>query len=146
MTSAAPQDAPRRLRAGVIGLGWAGQQHVAAYAEDPTVDLVALSAMEEHLLAGKEGGVLKVEDVQQFVMTAPGPDPKNASSRQQRKCPVPCLRCIMRVDAGLYSLELCVCALGCAAPYFPNPQTAAFCAMLQIENKVDLVAPGGGGS
>ena len=51
MTSAAPEDAPRRLRAGVIGLGWAGQQHVAAYAEDPTVDLVALSAMEEHLLA-----------------------------------------------------------------------------------------------
>ena len=50
MTSAAPQDAQPRLRAGVIGLGWAGQQHVAAYAADPTVDLVALSAMEEHLL------------------------------------------------------------------------------------------------
>ena len=40
----------RRLRAGVIGLGWAGQQHLAAYAADPAVDLVALSAMEEHLL------------------------------------------------------------------------------------------------
>ncbi|AXK45880.1 Gfo/Idh/MocA family protein [Brachybacterium saurashtrense] len=50
MTSAAPEGAPRRLRAGVIGLGWAGQQHVAAYAADPTVELVALSAMEEHLL------------------------------------------------------------------------------------------------
>ena len=50
--SAATPDptAPRRLRAGVIGLGWAGQQHVAAYAADPTVDLVALSAMEEDLL------------------------------------------------------------------------------------------------
>ncbi|APX32807.1 oxidoreductase [Brachybacterium sp. P6-10-X1] len=47
---AAPET-PRRLRAGVIGLGWAGQQHVAAYAADPTVDLAALSAMEEHLLA-----------------------------------------------------------------------------------------------
>src|SRR5699024_9979483 len=33
------------------GLGWAGQQHLAAYAADPTVDLVALSAMEEHLLS-----------------------------------------------------------------------------------------------
>lgn len=43
-------DAPRTLRAGVIGLGWAGQQHAAAYAADPTIDLVALSAMEEHLL------------------------------------------------------------------------------------------------
>lgn len=39
------------LRAGVIGLGWAGQQHVAAYAETPGVNLVALAAQEEHLLA-----------------------------------------------------------------------------------------------
>ena len=35
-----------RLRAGVIGLGWAGQQHIAAYAEAPDVDLVALAGME----------------------------------------------------------------------------------------------------
>ncbi|GAA1295519.1 Gfo/Idh/MocA family protein [Brachybacterium alimentarium] len=49
--TAAAQESTRRLRAGVIGLGWAGQQHVAAYAADPTVDLVAISAMEEHLLA-----------------------------------------------------------------------------------------------
>jgi len=35
-----------RLRAGVIGLGWAGQQHMAAYAEVPDVDLVALAGME----------------------------------------------------------------------------------------------------
>ena len=48
--AAAPQEGMRRLRAGVIGLGWAGQQHLAAYAADPAVDLVALSAMEEHLL------------------------------------------------------------------------------------------------
>lgn len=41
---------PARLRAGVIGLGWAGQQHLAAYAADPSVDLVAIAAMEEDLL------------------------------------------------------------------------------------------------
>ena len=35
-----------RLRAGVIGLGWAGQQHISAYAESPDVDLVALAGME----------------------------------------------------------------------------------------------------
>jgi predicted dehydrogenase len=35
-----------RLRAGVIGLGWAGQQHMAAYAAAPGVDLVALAGME----------------------------------------------------------------------------------------------------
>jgi len=50
MTDPTTEGTPRRLRAGVIGLGWAGQQHVAAYAADPAVDLVALSAMEEHLL------------------------------------------------------------------------------------------------
>ena len=31
------------------------------------------------------------------------------------------------------------------APYYPNPQTAAFCAMLGIENKVDQIVPPGGG-
>lgn len=49
-----PTDAPDLngpLRAGVIGLGWAGQQHLAAYAQADGVDLVALSAQEEHLLA-----------------------------------------------------------------------------------------------
>lgn len=50
-SDAAAQGSDRRLRVGVIGLGWAGQQHVAAYAADPTVDLAALSAMEDHLLA-----------------------------------------------------------------------------------------------
>ncbi len=39
-----------RLRAGVIGLGWAGQQHMAAYAEAADVDLVALAGMETDAL------------------------------------------------------------------------------------------------
>lgn len=30
------------------------------------------------------------------------------------------------------------------APYYPNPQTAAFCELLQIENKVNLIVPGSG--
>ncbi len=38
------------LRAGVIGLGWAGQQHMAAYAAGQGVDLVALAGMEEDAL------------------------------------------------------------------------------------------------
>ena len=33
------------LRVGVIGLGWAGQQHMAAYAEAAEVDVVALAGM-----------------------------------------------------------------------------------------------------
>ena len=34
------------LRAGVVGLGWAGQQHMAAYAARPDVELVALAGRE----------------------------------------------------------------------------------------------------
>jgi predicted dehydrogenase len=39
-----------RLNAGVIGLGWAGQQHMAAYADAADVDLVALAGMETDAL------------------------------------------------------------------------------------------------
>ncbi|HZA73577.1 MAG TPA: Gfo/Idh/MocA family oxidoreductase, partial [Propionibacteriaceae bacterium] len=40
-----------RLRAGVVGLGWAGQQHMAAYADLPGVELVALAGREADRLA-----------------------------------------------------------------------------------------------
>ncbi|QOR71619.1 Gfo/Idh/MocA family oxidoreductase [Ruania alkalisoli] len=39
------------LRAGVVGLGWAGQQHMAGYHALDGVELVGLAGMEEHLLA-----------------------------------------------------------------------------------------------
>jgi predicted dehydrogenase len=47
------------LRAGVIGLGWAGQQHMAAYAEATGVDLVALAGKEPDPLTtlGEKYGV-----------------------------------------------------------------------------------------
>ncbi|MBA8795604.1 putative dehydrogenase [Friedmanniella endophytica] len=47
------------LRAGVIGLGWAGQQHMKAYAADPRTELVGLAGMESDALArlGDEYGV-----------------------------------------------------------------------------------------
>lgn len=35
------------LRAGVVGLGWAGQQHMQAYSDLPGVDLVAIAGMED---------------------------------------------------------------------------------------------------
>ncbi|MDN5771139.1 MAG: Gfo/Idh/MocA family oxidoreductase, partial [Microlunatus sp.] len=47
--TAAP--ASTRLRAGVVGLGWAGRQHLAAYASQADVDLVALAGMESDQLA-----------------------------------------------------------------------------------------------
>ncbi len=46
-----PDERRRKLRAGVIGLGWAGRQHMAAYAAAADVDLVALAGMEAGPLA-----------------------------------------------------------------------------------------------
>lgn len=40
----------RNLKVGVIGLGWAGQQHLAAYTELPDVDVVAIAGQETDLL------------------------------------------------------------------------------------------------
>jgi predicted dehydrogenase len=39
------------LRVGVIGIGWAGQQHIKAYKDMDGVELVAVAAMEADLLA-----------------------------------------------------------------------------------------------
>jgi len=51
--------AGRPLRAGVIGLGWAGQQHMEAYATLPGVELVAIAGMEDEPRAalGEKYGV-----------------------------------------------------------------------------------------
>lgn len=48
-----------KLRAGVIGLGWAGQQHMNAYFDAEGVELVALAGMETEKLAelGEKYGV-----------------------------------------------------------------------------------------
>jgi predicted dehydrogenase len=49
------------LRAGVIGLGWAGQQHLAGYADAADVDLVALAGLEPDALR-QLGAVYGVPD------------------------------------------------------------------------------------
>ncbi|WP_028279237.1 Gfo/Idh/MocA family oxidoreductase [Arthrobacter sp. H5] len=44
-------DQHARLRVGVIGLGWAGQQHLEAYQNIPGVEVIAIAGMEADLLA-----------------------------------------------------------------------------------------------
>ena len=44
-------DQGRTLRAGVVGLGWAGQQHMDAYAQLDGVEVVALAGLEPDKLA-----------------------------------------------------------------------------------------------
>jgi predicted dehydrogenase len=39
------------IRAGVVGIGWAGQQHMAAYDSAPGVDLVAIAGKEDDVRA-----------------------------------------------------------------------------------------------
>ena len=41
---------PGTLKVGVVGLGWAGQQHLKAYSNIEGVQIVAIAAMEEDLL------------------------------------------------------------------------------------------------
>jgi predicted dehydrogenase len=48
-TTSPGSESARPLRAAVIGLGWAGQQHMKAYAELPGIDLVAISGKEQAL-------------------------------------------------------------------------------------------------
>lgn len=44
-----PGDEPRELRVGVVGIGWAGQQHLRAYSELDGVRIVSLAGMEQEL-------------------------------------------------------------------------------------------------
>jgi predicted dehydrogenase len=53
------------LRVGVVGLGWAGQQHLAAYHSHPDTEIVALAGLEDGpraKLAKKYGIVYAVAD------------------------------------------------------------------------------------
>lgn len=45
-----PETQPETLRVGVVGVGWAGRQHLRAYKDMDGVELVALAAMEEDLV------------------------------------------------------------------------------------------------
>jgi lariat debranching enzyme len=74
-------------------------------------------------------GEREIASVQEFVTTAPGPvnrDPRPSGFMEQREYKVR-LRCF---NANAY---LC----GTLAPWYTNPQTEAFCAMLGLENKVN---------
>ena len=46
-TDGATSTTGRPLRAGVVGFGWAGQQHMQAYAQHPGVELVAIAGLED---------------------------------------------------------------------------------------------------
>lgn len=45
-----PEEQPAVLRVGVVGVGWAGRQHLKAYRDLDGVELVAVAGMEEDLV------------------------------------------------------------------------------------------------
>ncbi|GAA3578724.1 Gfo/Idh/MocA family oxidoreductase [Microlunatus spumicola] len=47
MSAVGTEGTPRRLRAGVVGFGWAGRQHMDAYVQHPDVELVAIAGLED---------------------------------------------------------------------------------------------------
>ncbi|TCD64958.1 hypothetical protein EIP91_003416 [Steccherinum ochraceum] len=82
-------------------LAWVIENVVKATPDDGAGERGAGGGEGEELVKTK-----KVEDVQVFAKTAPGPGEEGASGKVQ-------------------------------PPHYPNPRTAAFCRMLDIENKVD---------
>jgi lariat debranching enzyme len=68
-------------------------------------------------------GIRSILDCQTFAQTAPGPGSEGAHKNQQRK-----YNNFSRIFADVVY----------AAPWYTNPQTTAFCDMLEIQNKVDF--------
>lgn len=72
----------------------------------------------EHLLTPT------ISNCQQFVATAPPPGQGTSADNVQRKS-------VCRVA---FCLKLNFASI---APHYPNPQTAAFCQLISIDNKID---------
>lgn len=68
--SGASETEPRPLRVGVVGLGWAGQQHMNRYAERADVELVGIAGLEDERraeLAERYGVQVAVADWQDLL-------------------------------------------------------------------------------
>lgn len=69
------------------------------------------------------GDALLVSEHQRFIPTAPGPGNEGAAKNQQRE--------FSKRPAVLICLNVR------PAPWYTNPQTEAFCQMLELENKIN---------
>jgi len=92
--------------------------------ESQARSLVARAAkrVEKNVKTDEQGEIL-VADHQTFVMTAPGPGSEGPALRQRERF-------------FMYRFELKEWLIsGFPAPLYANPQTEAFCRMLDIPNK-----------
>lgn len=81
-----------------------------------------LTWVRDKLLSTRENVV--IQDMQSFVITAPAPDAEGKGPKQPR-------------TSHVYTRGCLHCTHKDIAPHYANPQTQAFCTMLEIENKID---------
>jgi predicted dehydrogenase len=105
MTDTTQQPLHKTLRAGVVGLGWAGQQHMKAYAAHPDVELVAVAGLETHLQqsVGDEFGIEPAMRFGQYadMIAAAGLDIVSVATPTALHAPI----AIAALNAGIHTLS-----------------------------------------
>lgn len=86
-----------------------------------------LEWVEKHVLGDQ--GVKRIDECQLFSVTAPGPMPGAKPGHPKPSCQ-------LRLDLFQWIIDT-HSVVPAPLSHYPNPQTAAFCAMLGIENKID---------
>ena len=94
-----------RLRAGVVGFGWAGRQHMDAYARHADVDLVAVAGLEDGLRA-ELGALHGIEPAGQFrgyqeMIEGAGLDVISVATPTALHAPI----AVAALDAGIHVLS-----------------------------------------
>lgn len=102
-TPITPAAGGKALRVGVIGLGWAGQQHLEAYQAVDGVEVVALAGKETELLA-RLGAAYRVSDLfegWQELIALPGLDAVSVAVPTFLHAPI----AVAALDRGLHVLS-----------------------------------------
>ena len=98
-----PQRSAPPLRVGVVGLGWAGQQHLAAYQQIPGVEVVGLAGKERDVLQalGADHGVPHLMADWQDLIALPGLDAVSVAVPTFLHAPI----AVAALDRGLHVLS-----------------------------------------
>jgi predicted dehydrogenase len=103
MPTAGSTPAPEPLRVGVVGLGWAGQQHLDAYRRIPGVEVVALAGQETDILRelGRRHGIEHLHERWEDLVAVPGLDAVSVAVPTFLHAPI----AIAALDRGIHVLS-----------------------------------------